>query len=225
MNDSLTIFVNTHSSAKDCLPMFFGQLHRHWPNHPRVVVAIDSLECPSAIGHVEANYVLYSAAKKFSSQYLMGLCAVETPYVLPLQEDFLMYGDVRESSIAAMLDLLYDDMPCARLIDSGRRFDYSMQASVWRTDSLKQLYASMNAVSPWDAERDGNIAMTRLGMGCHLPLDDEMPMRGRDHRDSFVFPYCATALVKGKWNAEYRTELEPLHKTYGIDAAQRGWSA
>ena len=49
------------------------------------------------------------------------------------------------------------------------------------------------------------------------------PKRGSNHHDSSVFPYIATAIVKGKWNClEYRKELEPIFKNYNIDRYLRG---
>jgi len=49
------------------------------------------------------------------------------------------------------------------------------------------------------------------------------PKRGKYHHDTSVFPYIATALVKGRWNvSEYREELEPLLVEYNIDEHHRG---
>lgn len=216
MNDSLTIFVNTHSSAGDCWVMFFRQLRKHWPSHPPVVIA-----CDRTILWGQKCFV-YQGIEKFSNQYLAGLCFVETDFVLPLQEDFLLYADVDEAAIGKEIPMGY---PCSRLIDSGRQLDYSMQATIWNTTHLKELYAAADAATPWEAEVEVNRLMDIQEMYGKQRRDDKLPLRGRDHRDSPIFPYIATALIKGKWNSEYRTELEPLHKEYGIDAAQRGWSA
>jgi hypothetical protein len=221
MND-LTLYVNAHSSASDCWPMFVGQLEKHWRESPRVVVASDFW--PKNIGQLD--FVDYSPAKKFSNQYLMGLCAVDTPYALTLQEDFLMYDDVDEAAIARVTrDMWSNSYVCERLIDSGRDLLYSMQATIWNTRDLMRLYANVAASDPWDAEVKSNAAMEMLSMRCRQRRDAHLPLRGRDHRDSPIFPYIATALVKGKWNSEYRVELELLHREYGIDANIRGWSA
>lgn len=230
MIDGLTIFVNTHSSAADCWPMFFGQLHRHWSDCPAMVVADDNehrfdfFYPHEGFPKYGRQLVSYSPAKKFTNQYLMGLCAVETPYVLTAQEDFLLYGDVDEAAIRDAMGSI-GEYSCVRLIDSGRELEYSMQASVWATQALKLLYASAELPSPWEAEMALDAAMRSFGMKCLHRRDDDLPMRGRDHRDSPVFPYISTALVKSKWNAEYHTELAPLLEQYGIDPQQRGWSA
>ena len=47
--------------------------------------------------------------------------------------------------------------------------------------------------------------------------------RGLYHHDTIVFPYIATALVKGKWNvSEYPEELSALLKEYNINPDIRG---
>jgi hypothetical protein len=49
------------------------------------------------------------------------------------------------------------------------------------------------------------------------------PRRGIYHYDSFVFPYVATAINKGKWNmTEYSNELNSIFETYGINPFDRG---
>jgi hypothetical protein len=45
------------------------------------------------------------------------------------------------------------------------------------------------------------------------------------HYDSFVYPYVATAINKGKWNLnEYTEELNPIFEEYGINPFERGMS-
>lgn len=234
--DDLTIFVNTHSSRADCWPMFFGQLAKHWPSCPKIVVACDGdsysdMYGPSLESSLAGDFtgpviaVDYSPAKGFTNQYLMGLCAVETPYVLTMQEDFILYGDVDEAAIAKSMQKLNPGVQAARLIDSGRELEYSMQATIWNTRGLRCLYANVASDDPWGAELTCDLAMKSMRMFCAKRYDDHLPMRGRNHRDSPVFPYVSTALVRGKWNVEYRAELSPLLKQYDIDPNQRGWSA
>jgi hypothetical protein len=43
------------------------------------------------------------------------------------------------------------------------------------------------------------------------------------HWDSSIFPYIATAIVKGKWNiGEYEKELKPILDEWNIDVNVRG---
>jgi hypothetical protein len=48
-------------------------------------------------------------------------------------------------------------------------------------------------------------------------------MRGDFHWDSHVYPYFATAVVKGKWDFQcYPKKLKSLLDEYNIDPAVRG---
>ena len=49
------------------------------------------------------------------------------------------------------------------------------------------------------------------------------PKRGELHWDTSVYPYIATAIVKGKWNlSQYEKELGMLLRKYIIDPSDRG---
>lgn len=235
----LTIFTNTHSSCRDIWPMFFSQLEKHWPDHPRHIIASDRNPYGCLLGEdgdIPGAYVLYDPGAPFSTQYLDGLLAVDTEYVLTLQEDFILYGDVDAESIfhgvqawlklstAKFLRLIWSGMgeaPNHPIISHVHEspYPYSMQATVWKTEALRDLYRDMNAATPWDAE----VAGCKKFTGHGLVWCSGNPKRGRYHYDSLCFPYCSTALVRGRWNmAEYAKELTPLLKEYGIDPTTRG---
>lgn len=223
MQGDLEIVLNTHSSCNDVIAVFVGQLEKHWPTHPPVVVGHDCHRV--LLGLRNYRLVDYSPANTFSSQYLMMLAAVHAPYCLTAQDDFILYADVDEAAIRDAIEVIEcDGFASARLIDSGRELQYSMQASVWCTCLLRQLYARVYADTPWEAEVTADRVMRQMPFGCRHRYDDHLPMRGRNHRDSEVFPYVSTAIVRGKWNHEYRTELTPLLAEYGIDAKLRGWT-
>ena len=43
------------------------------------------------------------------------------------------------------------------------------------------------------------------------------------HYNSLIYPYIATAVVKGKWNySEYKNELDDIFTFYSIDKDVRG---
>jgi hypothetical protein len=64
--------------------------------------------------------------------------------------------------------------------------------------------------------------MNRIGMKGMYHYDNE-PKRGSNHFDTNVYPYIATALVKGKWiMSEYDEELSPILDKNNIDKNKRG---
>ena len=64
--------------------------------------------------------------------------------------------------------------------------------------------------------------MNKMGMKGVYHYDNE-PKRGGNHYDTNVYPYIATALVKGKWDvSEYPNELPPILVENNIDHNLRG---
>ena len=64
--------------------------------------------------------------------------------------------------------------------------------------------------------------MNNIGMKGAYHYDNE-PKRGGNHYDTNVYPYIATALVKGKWDiSEYPNELLPILNENNIDLNKRG---
>jgi len=238
---NLTLFTNTHSSCRDVWPMYLGQLEKHWPGHPPHVIANDTLD----LFDRSEGYAKYNPADPFSQQYLQGLSAVDTEFVLTMQEDFVLYEDVDVSVLdeivqwlagaqnrkikgEAFIRLIFSGMgrrpqinPIRLQCESTRdaAYPYSMQATIWRTDALRELYKTIDASTPWDAEQQGCQHISHHGAALY----DGGKQRGRDHWDSLCFPYISTALVRGKWNLqEYAKELTPLLSEYGIDPELRG---
>jgi hypothetical protein len=78
----------------------------------------------------------------------------------------------------------------------------------------------VGALNIWDFEN----AIVGSGMDFMARMGDEK-RRGAYHYDSFVYPYVATAINKGKWNLnEYTEELNPIFAEYNINPFERGMS-
>ena len=91
-----------------------------------------------------------------------------------------------------------------------------------KTEKLIEVFENSEGNSIWEFEvaaqktcRDRNI------LGYYV--DDGGIKRGKLHWDSKVYPYIATAVVKGKWNTkEYSEELRVIGAEYNIDYKIRG---
>lgn len=223
MIEHVTIFCNTHTSAQDCWPVYFGQLDKMWPDHPRVMVGADVTPEPLPFAGGLKMWFRYSERQPFGIQYMQGVMNVETEFTLTMQEDYFLYDSVANANIEKAMEAFSDPkVSFVRLIDSGRSYSYSMQASIWRTEDLLRLYIHLRQEkTPWEAELTGCI-----WAGVHLNgviVGGSSKKRGRDHYDSAVLPYTSSALVRGKWNfSEYEKELRPLLEQYEIDPSIRG---
>jgi len=96
-----------------------------------------------------------------------------------------------------------------------------LQATIWRKDDyVKIMNGTKNKI--WlenETYRDFMIQNNLKGLYHY----DGEPKRGLNHFDSSVYPYIATALVRGKWNmSEYGNELSIPINEHGIDVNIRG---
>lgn len=227
--DNLTIWLNTHSKYADCWPLFFGQLEKHWPGHPQLVASTDNQSFGLFSG---CEYRFYDSRAPFGQQYLQGLSYVQTEYVLPLLEDFILFGDVDAAMIEEGIEFAGGREVRLTKVTTGRpvhalqegerwreREDiFTMQATIHRTDSLlADAVKGRHVKTPWEWEEFHAKTMRP----CVEPVTHGAK-RGRSHYQSLVFPYIATALNKGFWSTTCYHELKPLLKQYGIDPAVRG---
>jgi hypothetical protein len=96
-----------------------------------------------------------------------------------------------------------------------------MQATIWKTEDYIKI---MNGVKDpkWLENKNYNNFMIQNNIKGLYYYNNE-PKRGGAHYDSEIYPYIATALVKGKWNlSEYKKELGDILESNNIDINQRG---
>ena len=96
-----------------------------------------------------------------------------------------------------------------------------MQTSIWKTKDYIELLKNVREQKWLETPRYFEYMSKNNIKGlCHY---DNEPKRGGNHWDSNVYPYIATALVKGKWvMSEYENELYPILKENSIDINKRG---
>jgi hypothetical protein len=98
----------------------------------------------------------------------------------------------------------------------------SIQPSLWSRNSLISLLRLHQNQSIWEFESEAQRSMRKFKFRSAL-LVEHTAKRGSSHFDSDIYPYLATAIVKGKWNLlEYGDELTRLAKEYGVDLKIRG---
>ena len=240
--DSPVILVNTHDSCRDVWPMFFGQLEKHYPNQ-KVYVLTNSIE------GLPTNVVplVYSEQDSYRTQYLKGIQQVQEKYCISLNEDYILYSDVLKEEIAYCVRYLeeHEDMAFVRLhkgteynepkiedklylLNNNNMWFFSQVAGIWRTRELERIHEespesgmAFKVPGP-QLELVANNTCKRLGTKGVFYYNGEAK-RGACHYDSSVFPYVASALVKGKWNLrEYPSELGNLMVFYGLDPSIRG---
>lgn len=242
MINKLSIVVNTHSSCQDLWSIFFSEFEKFFPNQ-KIYVFSDTAEgLPNGV-----NPVIYSNNDSYRTQYLKCLTQVEEDYCITLNEDYILYDQVLIDKIESCINFLEENnsFSFVRLtkgieygepqiseniyeMNNRNMWFFSQVATIWRTKDLKLVHEkcpesgmAFKIAGP-QLELVANDICRQLDLKGTFYYDNDKK-RGQDHYDSKIFPYIATACVKGKWNLlEYGSELQPLLDFYGIDKNKRG---
>lgn len=225
--DNITLLTYTHSKTVALHEPYFGRIKKYFPglqnNLVTCNVPVDFAEC-----------ILYDDTHSHSSQMVQALEYVKTDYVIYSQEDYVLFDYVQEDKLVKYTTLLSKDpvIHFIRLIKSGvgptfkayneelayinpfNDYYFSTQITLWKRDVLKEMYRKSKVVSIFD-EPANSIYLRDLGAVGLYTTKVGAPVGG--HYNSIVYPYIATAKVKGKWNIEeYPNELAILFDEYNI---------
>ena len=224
----------TNSNCSDLWSAFQNQIKKH-SNIPLYMISdkeVDNINLSGMFiyNNEDPYYKVWSdALQRFNSEYF-----------IYLQEDFFLYQDVNQNKINEYVEFLKNnpDYSFVRLIKSGQLGDkklsntlyeiessnpyiFAMQATIWRTADYITLMEAVKETK-WLETSKYTYTMNRMGVKGVYHYDNE-PKRGGNHFDSNVYPYIATALVKGKWiMSEYSKELKPILVENNIDQNKRG---
>jgi len=251
--DNLAIIVNTNYKYRDLWPMYFGELEINFPHkniYTFVDNKDNHTGAPDDFYNGIPEYVKlikYNYFDSFRDQYLGCLRQVPEKYVITMNDDYILYKPVDIDKIKEYINILETtDYSFVRFTSAADNHIepfqkglykipfynpnlYSQTASLWKTRTLEKIHVNGPALHIGTrGEKDGHFeehaCKVCMNMGIEgLSCWNGEPKRGMSHYDNDVFPYIASALVKGKWNlSEYSNELQPLIKKYNIDTSVRG---
>lgn len=235
------IVVNANSSSKDIWPMFFGQIEIMYPNQK--IYVFSDVNDPIIEKY---EFIKYDPSEMFRTQYLKCIQQVTENIVLYLNDDYVLYDKVNIKKIEDCIKILKEniDISCIRFtrgpnftnskfkdnlyyLTHNQEYFYSQTATLWKRDILEKIHVlgpdkhiGLKGESLGHFEYEANKICKDLELTGLIYFDNEFKRGG--HYDSSIFPYIASALVKGRWNiSEYIDELLPLIEKYNIDIKQR----
>ena len=224
--------VYTHSNCSDLWEMFIKQNQKH-SNLPLFFIT-DKL-IPN---FPEDSQYVYNEEDNYSDVWIAVLNKINTDYFIYLQEDFILYDNVKIHKLNEYIEVLKNsDYSFVRLIKSGEvngtvtntlfeissdnPYIFAMQATIWKTKDYINILQNVHE-EKWLETLKYIEYMSKNNIKGLSHYDNELK-RGGNHYDSNVYPYIATALVKGKWIiSEYSDELTKLLINYNIDQNKRG---
>ena len=237
--DNITLFTYTHANCKDLWPIYFDLLDKHASD-------LNSVVASNQITSDFKNHKFVEYQDKNYCEEIAGIVEknIKTEYMIYMQEDFFLYNDIDVDQLQYIADFLNKTIVSyVRLIKCGHITEIpikekiywvqtpnlqhnsvtsvSFQPTLWKTQDFIEVYKN----TPYTKFQEGiefANAMNKLNYYAAYYYNNE-PKRGAMHWDSSVFPYVATAIVKGKWNiSEYEKELMPILNQYGVNTSVRG---
>ena len=98
------IIVNTVSNCSDLWEMFFSQLEKHYPKNNVYVFTDDGNGIPDTY-----RVILYNKKDNFRTQYLSCLKSVKEDFLLYLNEDYILYDNVKTEIMNEYISILAND--------------------------------------------------------------------------------------------------------------------
>jgi hypothetical protein len=234
MINFLSLLTYTHSNCSDLHTMYYDSLDNFFTNERHYTLT------NKPINDYRFNQIIYDDNSNYYEQILLGLSKIETEYLLYSQEDYILYDYVDLNLLSECIEVLQNDknVNFIRLISSGlsgkeqnynnnfmildnnSEYFFSTQITLWKKNSLMEMFKSSKVRYITDEPKNSLYLSNLGGIGLCTYLKSE---KIGNHFNSKIYPYTATALVKGKWNfSEYGYVLENLLNKYNIDKHKRG---
>lgn len=219
----------SHSDYSDVWPILFGQTDKYFDSTHNKYLFTNSGKGPDGWSTLH-----YDDTLSYQNRFVSCLKQLSCETVILHHEDMFLYSEPNYEKLSEAESLL-DTYDFVKLIKTGRNIgfkvkedlyelynvtsDYfAIQPTIWRLSSLIDLYENVEASSIWDFEvKAGEYCVQHNIKGSYYYNSNVDKPRG-GHFDSNVYPYIATAVVKGKWNfREYSTELGSLFEEYEFE--------
>lgn len=226
--DNLSLLTYTHSKCVDLHKPYFGRINKYFSSLKNNFVT-----CNIPVSY--ANHIPYDDNVSHSEQMINALNCLKTDFIIYSQEDYVLYDYVNIDKINEYINLMSKDTNIGfiRLIKSGvgdlfeiynddlwyvdpnNEYFYSTQISIWRRDVLISMFKQSKVNSIFDEPMNSSF-LKQMNINGLYTIKTGKQVGG--HYNSLIYPYIATAKVKGKWNmSEYSNELNELFNEYKIN--------
>ena len=219
------IIIYSHSSYSDVWPLILGQFKEFLPE-VKIYLFADTDPIKG-----DYQFVKYDDSKSYNERMLECLKSIAEPIVLFSHEDMPLYDIPDFTKLDAYYNHLQNGLADSiKLIFAGWHFKskissfdsslsknklsrFSIQPTLIKTESLKKILKRYPSKNLWDLER-------RIAKSWFHPFKEYCcNLKGNkhgNHFDSIVYPYIATAVVKGYWNIDQYQILQTMLDKYQI---------
>ena len=232
-----TIILYTHTDYKDIWPIIFGQNDKYLSSYNKIIFVNKNDKC------IDSNYkqIIYDDKLAYTDRIKFCLQQINNQPILFFHEDMPLYEKPNDKIIeeftqlvenekADFIKLIKTDIKFIssslhiNLINAASNNLFSIQPTITTAQKMLKLFEEVPNTNIWNFEEIVSDICIKHNYKCFMSSFENETKRGSAHFNSTVFPYIATAIVKGKWNfLEYRSELDLLLSEYNIDKNKRGF--
>ena len=230
----------SHTDYSDVWPLMFSQVDKYFPTHQKYLFsdnATADLESPNW------TLIKYDDGLKYQQRMVHCLRQVPEEVILFHHEDMFLYdvplyqnlNEIAESIKGGEIDIVklicasYQEVTFRNITKLSYVFEnpvnlkFAIQPSLCNKKTLEMVYDKTGGDTIWQFEAFATQTCSYFNVKTamtYLPQDQK---RGAFHWDSTVYPYFATAIIKGKWNfTDYEASLKALLEEKKIDYSIRG---
>ena len=225
----------SHFDYSDIWPILFGQCDKYLSDHKKVLFT-NKGEAPS-----DWEVITYEDSLPYQMRVASCLEQLEDEIIVFSHEDMFLYDEIDLSHIQSFKNLVHSGkVDFIKLLRGGYTDEkresgihpyllkcppdmiFTIQPTICKVKNLLTMYRDTPGDSIWSFESNtAKTAKWQCFSGCMVYKEGD-PKRGMHHWDSSVYPYFATAIVKGKWYTSDYPHLRTLLKDYNIDVSLRG---
>jgi hypothetical protein len=231
----------SHSDYSDVWPALFYQTDRYFKRYKKYLLTNqDSQE-------LENDWVVirYDDTLPYQQRVVHCLRQIEEDIIIFHHEDMFLYDFPNEHKLKELITLVQNEesdiIKLSRasygekhnlvrstthsdVYDNPRDLKYAIQPSICRKSKLEKIYDKTHGDTIWEFETNSSMICNYFNIKTGMIWVQGDEKRGSFHWDSSIYPYFATAVVKGKWMiSEYGDMLTSVLEEVGIDINERGF--
>lgn len=230
----------SHSDYSDVWPAMFGQTDKYLPDVKKYLFSDQSTP---ELERDNWELIRYDDEERYQQRITYCLESVSEEVVLFHHEDMFLYGepdhdrlnefaklienediDIIKLIRASYTDKLPPQVPgTSHLYYNPADLQFAIQPSLCNKEKLNLIYDKTGGDNIWEFEAHSSRVSNHFQIKTAMAFTESDAKRGQFHWDSSIYPYVATAVVKGKWNfSDYPAELDTILSEYDINYEKRG---
>lgn len=225
----------SHSDYKDAWPILFGQCNKYL-NEFKKVLFTDTGTAPP-----DWEVITYDNKLNYKDRVISCLKKLDSDIIVFHHEDMILYDFPKIKILYEFFEIVsknsvFIKLLCAGYTDQKIKTEvhsnlltcpvemvFTIQPTVCKKNDLLIMYEQTQGKDIWSFESNTWKTTVNNNFIGYMAFTDSDKKRGMHHYDSIIYPYIATAIVKGKWNiSDYFVELKSLLAEYDIDPKIRG---